>query len=52
MKWGRESDWDLYHVAKDPAETNNLAADHPDRVREMDQLFQQWQRETTSSTVD
>lgn len=27
--------WELYHVAEDPAECNNLAAQHPDKLREM-----------------
>jgi arylsulfatase len=27
--------WELYHVAEDPAENHNLAAEHPDKVIEM-----------------
>ena len=31
--------WELYHVAEDPAESTNVAADHPDRLRELISLW-------------
>jgi arylsulfatase A-like enzyme len=31
--------WELYHVAEDPTESNNVAADHPDRLRDMIALW-------------
>jgi arylsulfatase A-like enzyme len=34
--------WELYHLTEDIGETRNLAAEHPDRVKEMAALFQQW----------
>ncbi|MFZ5829956.1 MAG: hypothetical protein ACOY3P_07700 [Planctomycetota bacterium] len=34
--------WELYHLTEDIGETQNLAADHPDRLKEMAALFQQW----------
>jgi arylsulfatase len=34
--------WELYHLAKDRSETKNLAAEHPDRVREMGDAYQTW----------
>ncbi|MEQ8789092.1 MAG: arylsulfatase [Pirellulaceae bacterium] len=33
--------WELYNLADDRAETNNLAAKHPDRVEKMAQLWKQ-----------
>jgi arylsulfatase len=30
-----KSDWELFNVAKDPAERKDLAAQHPDKVKEM-----------------
>ena len=27
-----DGDWELYHLAEDPAERNNLAADRPERL--------------------
>lgn len=36
-----EDVWELYHVAEDPSETNDLAAEHPDRVADMVDLW--WQ---------
>ncbi len=40
--------WELYHLAEDRAETRNLAAEQPERVRELERLWQQqweeWQR--------
>lgn len=38
---GREGPWELYDLAADRAETNNLAAKHPNKVRE---LAREWQR--------
>jgi len=29
------SAWELYHIAKDPTESHNLASEHPDKLREM-----------------
>jgi arylsulfatase A-like enzyme len=34
--------WELYHLAKDISETTNVAAQTPDRVQEMADLFHQW----------
>jgi arylsulfatase A-like enzyme len=31
--------WELYHVERDVAETRDLAAEHPDRVRELELLW-------------
>ncbi|WNJ19090.1 arylsulfatase [Pontibacter sp. G13] len=40
---GTNSPWELYHLGNDPTETQNLAAKHPEKVRELDALFQAWQ---------
>ena len=31
----RDTEWQLYHVEKDPTQVNDLAATHPDKVREL-----------------
>ena len=42
VKEGLEKPWDLYKVSSDPTETNNLAAENPEKVKEMEQLFTNW----------
>ncbi|WP_206028735.1 sulfatase-like hydrolase/transferase [Thalassoroseus pseudoceratinae] len=34
----------LYHLANDPAETNDLAQKHPERIARMKELLKQWSR--------
>lgn len=34
--------WELYHMADDRTETKNLAQQHPEVVRELDSLWQDW----------
>lgn len=36
------SEWELYHIAKDAAETKNIASDAPKRVSEMKAAFKNW----------
>ena len=38
----RTGQWELYDTTTDPGETNNLAAQHPDRVKSMTRLFESW----------
>jgi arylsulfatase len=38
---GAKSDWELYDLSTDRAESNNLAAAEPNRVREMAQIWMQ-----------
>jgi len=47
VRWGKENSWDLYNVSEDPTETNNLAADFPEKVRAMDQQFREWKKGVT-----
>ena len=42
----RNGRWELYDAAKDRAEVNDLAARHPERVREMQALWEQWANRT------
>jgi arylsulfatase len=42
VRWGKENSWDLYLMSEDPAETNNLASDFPERVRKMETEFLEW----------
>jgi arylsulfatase A-like enzyme len=37
--------WELYHLTEDIGEARNLAAEHPDRVKQMAALFSQWRAE-------
>lgn len=46
VRHGLNNEWELYHIADDPTETMNLAPEFPERVKEMDQQFQQWKHET------
>ena len=53
-RWVREGDWklivsedkksgpELYNLAEDPTETKNLAAAHPDRVRDLMRVLDAW----------
>jgi len=45
VREGPELEWDLYNVDKDPTETDNIAAGHPDKVSELESLFLQWKQE-------
>ena len=38
--------WELYHLAQDRAETNNLANEFPERVREMEAAYHAWAKRT------
>ncbi len=40
----REIAWELYNLAEDRCETNDLAAKHPDRVRAMAADWERWAR--------
>ena len=41
VKHGK-SDWELYHLAEDPTELNDLAGKYPNRVAEMSEDWQTW----------
>ena len=43
---GPRGPWELYDVEKDRTEMHDLAADQPDRVREMKSLWEQWAERT------
>jgi len=36
-----DNEWELYHLADDPTEIHNLAAEHPERVRELADAWEQ-----------
>jgi arylsulfatase A-like enzyme len=38
---GPDGEWELYDLGRDRTEAQNLAAEHPDRVRELARLWQQ-----------
>jgi arylsulfatase len=39
---GKKGPWELYDLDADRTETNNLAAVHPDRVKQIAAMWQQW----------
>lgn len=43
-----DGEWQLYHIATDPTETNNVAADHPDVLRD---LAGAWEEAAWHNTV-
>jgi arylsulfatase len=40
----QEIRWELYNLAEDRCETNDLAAKHPDRVQAMAAAWEKWAR--------
>lgn len=42
VKHGRDESWDLYNLENDPTETNNLAEEQPEKLKEMEGLFTEW----------
>ncbi len=41
---GRNGPWELYDLAADRTELNDLAGQQPERVQAMAQIFEQWKR--------
>lgn len=37
--------WELYDLAKDPAELNDIATEYPDKVKELSEAFFEWQQQ-------
>ncbi len=44
-KYAKKGRWELYLISKDRTETNDLAKQMPEKVRELDALWQQWANE-------
>ncbi len=42
VKNGKNKPWDLFDIKKDPTETNNLKEMYPERVKEMERLYNKW----------
>ena len=40
----RNGPWELYNLTSDRSETDNLAGKMPEKVKEMEKLFLQWQQ--------
>lgn len=40
-----QKEWSLYDIINDPAEINDLAAQHPDKVKELEAMWNKWARE-------
>lgn len=45
---GKNSPWELYNLALDPFETQNLAENSPEMVYELDQLFRAWKEKVSA----
>ena len=43
--------WRLYHLADDPTETTDLAAEHPDKVSELRDLLNQYRASGRSTPI-
>ena len=46
-----EDVWELYHVAEDFSEVHDVAANHPDKVAELAQLWWERGRQVPSATA-
>lgn len=40
-----DAPWELYNLAEDIGETNNLAAEHPEKVRELETKWNEWNKD-------
>lgn len=51
LTWGAsEMNWELYDLAEDRSETNDLAKEHPERVEAMSKEWERWAQEVEVST--
>ena len=39
-----EAEWELYELKNDRSELNNLATKHPDKVKELSELYEKWEQ--------
>lgn len=46
----RSKDWELYHLSVDRTETQNLVNDHPDRVKKMAKMYDDWAKRTKAKS--
>lgn len=44
VKHGLDNPWSLYDMEADPTETRDLAAEQPDRVKRMGEMFDAWKK--------
>jgi arylsulfatase A-like enzyme len=51
VKYGTEQDWRLYDIEADPGETNDLAAQYPNVVEEMDRRYHDWRSQMPKRRV-
>ncbi len=47
-----ENNWQLYDIEKDRGENRDLAAEFPEKVRELDGLYQQWAKQNGVKEYD
>ncbi len=44
VKEGLDNPWDLYNLQEDPAETNNLAEELPEKLEALEKRFKEWEK--------
>ena len=42
IRRGNNGEWQLYNLANDPTEQNDIAEKHPERVKELAQQWEAW----------
>ena len=47
-----KSEWELYDLKSDRTETHNLAAQNPEKVKELAALWQQWADDLSGRAID
>jgi len=50
--WYGEGPCKLYNLANDPTEQNDLATLHPDKLREMEKLWERYKRENNVILIE
>jgi len=45
----KEKPWELYDLSADRSETNNVAEKHPEVVRELESIWEQWNKDTMAT---
>jgi len=40
-----KGEWELFNLKEDPAETNDLSSEHPEKVEEMVLLWEQYKKD-------
>ncbi|MGM9787248.1 MAG: arylsulfatase [Candidatus Cryptobacteroides sp.] len=44
VREGKDCPWELYDIQSDPSETNDIAADYPEQVERLAEMFRTWKK--------